>query len=551
MSLAIDTSLTPKNSSFSLNGSLNSSSLKRKRPPMIEIPNVLTEIQVDSAKKRVSSCCGDDGFVCSSGFGVGIFAVKGKKKTMEDAHTIVSCPIAKKGFFGVYDGHGGNKAAQFVAENLHGNIKEMLEKFSENGDKEEAVKQGYLKTDQDFLKQGVSSGACCVTALIKGDELIVSNVGDCRAVLCQAGTAEAITKDHRASEEDERKRIEDKGGYVEMHRGAWRVHGVLSVSRSVGDAHLKDWVLAEPDTKILHLTSDMEYLVLASDGLWEQVGNQEAIDILLRTCAVERKLGASIDAVNVNDDEYNCISTSASPKLHRQSLIKKNTRLGNSPIYRKRISCCKKKDEFGCENESPASKARRISLVSHMMKPQMPSQEHTINQRKEIAKEFGCENESPPSKAQRISFANQIKRRPQMSSQDISINHWKENANDIGSDIEFSPSSKALKPLLANQTNMKLRGQSQENSIYQRKENINDFAGEDENPPSKAQEISPAIQMKIQHKAPSQQHSIDKKELTSGGLVAACKELANLALSRGSLDDITVMIIDLHHLRLM
>lgn len=56
-----------------------------------------------------------------------------------------------------------------------------------------------------------------------------------------------------------------------MHRGAWRVHGVLSVSRSIGDAHLKDWVLAEPDTKVLPLTSDMEYLVLASDGLWDEV----------------------------------------------------------------------------------------------------------------------------------------------------------------------------------------------------------------------------------------------------------------------------------------
>lgn len=58
---------------------------------------------------------------------------------------------------------------------------------------------------------------------------------------------------------------------MEMHRGAWRVHGVLSVSRSIGDAHLKNWVLPEPDTKILQLTSDMEYLVLASDGLWDQV----------------------------------------------------------------------------------------------------------------------------------------------------------------------------------------------------------------------------------------------------------------------------------------
>lgn len=63
-----------------------------------------------------------------------------------------------------------------------------------------------------------------------------------------------------------------------MHRGAWRVHGVLSVSRSIGDAHLKDWVLAEPDTKILCLTSDMEYLVLASDGLWEEVRKKMYLD---------------------------------------------------------------------------------------------------------------------------------------------------------------------------------------------------------------------------------------------------------------------------------
>lgn len=62
-----------------------------------------------------------------------------------------------------------------------------------------------------------------------------------------------------------------QGGYVELHKGGWRIHGVLSVSRSIGDAHLKDWVPAEPDTKTLTLTPDMEYLVLASDGLWDQV----------------------------------------------------------------------------------------------------------------------------------------------------------------------------------------------------------------------------------------------------------------------------------------
>lgn len=38
----------------------------------------------------------------------------------------------------------------------------------------------------------------------------VSNVGDCRAVLCRGGKAQVLTKDHRAGQEDERRRIEDK-----------------------------------------------------------------------------------------------------------------------------------------------------------------------------------------------------------------------------------------------------------------------------------------------------------------------------------------------------
>lgn len=58
--------------------------------------------------------------------------------------------------------------------------------------------------------QGVGSGTCCVTALVDGQEVIVSNVGDCRAVLSRGGVAEALTIDHTAEQEDERQRIEDK-----------------------------------------------------------------------------------------------------------------------------------------------------------------------------------------------------------------------------------------------------------------------------------------------------------------------------------------------------
>ncbi|CAN1312950.1 Probable protein phosphatase 2C 14 [Linum perenne] len=311
-----------------------SSSLKRKRPPMIAIPTVLQEI-------RDPLTAGDGGVISSSGLSVCVSAVKGKKKFMEDSHKIVSClnGCSRNGFFGVYDGHGGKKAAEFAAENLHSNIMAIMDGCGNDFTaKEEAVKAGYLKTDQQFLEQGLLSGACCVTALIEGEEVVVSNLGDCRAVLCRGGVAEALTTDHRAEREDERERIENEGGYVEIHRGAWRVHGILSVSRSIGDAHLKQWVSAEPDTKIMQLKPDMDYLVLASDGLWEVVGNQEAIDIVTKLCMPEKKAGL------LGEDE---------------------------------IECCKD-DGFPTENDAPPLKSRRINLVKKInMKIESPDKENT------------------------------------------------------------------------------------------------------------------------------------------------------------------------------
>ena len=88
---------------------------------------------------------------------------------------------------------------------------------------EQAVRVGYLTTEREFLKQGVGSGTACVTVLIIDGNLLVSNAGDCRAVISKDGTAEALTCDHRAGREDERQRIENLGGIVDLRHGVWRV----------------------------------------------------------------------------------------------------------------------------------------------------------------------------------------------------------------------------------------------------------------------------------------------------------------------------------------
>ena len=53
--------------------------------------------------------------------------------------------------------------------------------------------------------------------------------------------------------------------------GVWRIQGSLAVSRGIGDRNLKEWVIAEPDTQIIEIKPDCEFLILGSDGLWDKV----------------------------------------------------------------------------------------------------------------------------------------------------------------------------------------------------------------------------------------------------------------------------------------
>lgn len=461
---------------------------------MIQIPDVLREIRAEELASRDSTPKNDTFSLCGEGFGIS--SVKGKKKFMEDSHKIASYSLesSKKAFFGVYDGHGGRKAADFVAENLHSHVFEMIKNCTGSNAKEEAIKAGYLKTDEEFLKQDSAGGACCVTAIIEGQDIVISNVGDCRAVLCRGGLAEALTTDHKPENEDERKRIEDEGGYVQLHHGAWRVQGTLSISRSIGDAHIKRWISAEPDTKILQLNQDMEFLVLASDGLWVKVGNQEAIDTVTNVLA-GKTLVAKDFSKNVDADFLDvCVNGSPSSKIRRVSLVKKPKEAISSPRCNKTINRCKENgDEISTEIGSPSSNLRRVSLVKKHIEAS-PSTIKTINRCKE--------NGSPSSNIRRISLVKKQKEACP-SPRFKTINHCKENGDD---------------------------------------------SFENGSPPSKLRKVSMTRRISMKPESPAQENAGNKGD-SSSGLLAACEELVNLAVSRGSMDDITVMIIDLEHFR--
>ncbi|KAK4353178.1 hypothetical protein RND71_028696 [Anisodus tanguticus] len=258
--------------------------LKRKRPAKISIPIVSLGLGHVSQTPRDESRLDE---VEVEGEGYSVYCKRGKKRgDMEDRYSAIvdnAKNNSKQAFFGVFDGHGGAKAADFAGKNLGRNIINEVALRSEEG-LEEAVREGYLTTDAEFLKLNANGGSCCVTALVQNGELIVSNAGDCRAVMSRGGVAEALTVDHRPSRQDEMERIQRLGGYVDCCRSVWRIQGSLAVSRGIGDSRLKRWVVAEPETKILTIEPECEFVILASDGLWEKVTNQEAVDLLRPFC---------------------------------------------------------------------------------------------------------------------------------------------------------------------------------------------------------------------------------------------------------------------------
>ncbi|KAJ0261851.1 PPM-type phosphatase domain-containing protein [Hirschfeldia incana] len=285
--------------------------LKRKRPTRLDIPIITTGLVAPASEMAAATPRKESREVEREGDGYSVYCKTGRREAMEDRFSAITSfqGDRKQAMFGVNDGHGGVKTAEFAAENLDKNVLEAVAGKKDELEIADAVRRGYLTTDAAFLNgENVKGGSCCVTAMFSDGNLVVSNAGDCRDVMSVGGVAEALSSDHRPSRDDERTRIETTGGYVDMQsractkahepcgpkytrsgsvdmfHGVWRIQGSLAVSRGIGDAHLKKWVIAEPETKMLRIEQEHEFLILASDGLWDKVSNQEAVDIARPFC---------------------------------------------------------------------------------------------------------------------------------------------------------------------------------------------------------------------------------------------------------------------------
>lgn len=260
---------------------------------------------------------------------------QGKKDSQEDRY-IEAVRVGKLGtMFGVFDGHGGVQAAEYSCKHLPRNVLRCYQQREGRKDTVDvrklisAMDESFPLTDRELLevarRKKYNDGTTALLLLVVGTQLeslslFLSHVGDCRAVLCRDGIAVRLTQDHRPDRKDEQKRIKEAGGGVFQVAGIWRCttaagaaraldaragfkdgesHLYLSCSRSLGDPDMKlnpdRPILSNmPETSVHKLQPEDLFVVLACDGVWDVIRDQQACDLVLNHWGEPAAAAASI-----------------------------------------------------------------------------------------------------------------------------------------------------------------------------------------------------------------------------------------------------------------
>lgn len=245
--------------------------------------------------------------------------IQGRRLVMEDFHAVTLHSNAS--YFGIFDGHGGSFASKFVASRLHDVIAQELHGISEALELqiERIVKSAFSDVHHQLLRAASvaphesmkTSGTTATISLLTKQYLLIASVGDSRAVMSSMKfegdtavlTARQLTVDHVASNDTEKALVESRGGRIESVNGVYRVNGVLAITRSLGDVRLAAALSTEPDVVFFYIEQLRDacdelpsklvpcFLVIASDGLWDTMTNEEAVtlayDTILETMTQE------------------------------------------------------------------------------------------------------------------------------------------------------------------------------------------------------------------------------------------------------------------------
>jgi len=223
---------------------------------------------------------------------VGTASLQGRCPHQEDRYVVMELEEGML-YFGVFDGHRGALASEFMKERLHDHI--LFHLRSGEKDLETVLSRAFISANNAFAKYAAGlptedereAGTTATVALLRNSvQLAIAHVGDSRALLHRKGEVTVLTKDHEPEDRVERERVlKERGVIVWTSLGRAMVNGRLAMTRSLGDMDLKAYgVTATPDTAMMGVKHGKDsFLALISDGISYVMSNQE-IGNCIATC---------------------------------------------------------------------------------------------------------------------------------------------------------------------------------------------------------------------------------------------------------------------------
>ena len=209
-----------------------------------------------------------------------VVSEQGKRREIEDAYSFGDTVDGPLLFAGVFDGHGGSDAAWKAAASLH---QVFFARLKRRQKPEAAVREAYLSIDKAL--DGTPMGTTAATLLLKRNNLVPiiyhANVGDSRILVVNEKSEDGerqLSIDDRVDNLTEANRVIRAGGVIRDGRVRGEAGGLM-MTRALGDPDFKSaGVIAEPHVGRYLLRRNDRWIVVACDGLFDFVTNQEVGD---------------------------------------------------------------------------------------------------------------------------------------------------------------------------------------------------------------------------------------------------------------------------------
>ena len=235
--------------------------------------------------------------------------------TMEDKGLSIENFLGDKNqiLFELFDGHGGMSISHYLQNNFDRVYRKNLKIFK--NDYENCFKTTFKELDIEIKKLDlVSMGStACIIHIIKEtpSKLVVhcANCGDTRASLISPMKFKRLSYDHRADDEEEKRRVQNSGGTIINNR----VMGALMLSRAFGDFELKSFgVKCEPYYSYteIDLNEKNQFVILACDGVWD-LNTESDFQQLIMFCNDSEMLCSTIIKNTLRKDAWDNLSVFA------------------------------------------------------------------------------------------------------------------------------------------------------------------------------------------------------------------------------------------------